>query len=89
MISWAAKLEEELDELDVPCFISNINGRKMVRIDVGISKAIEIEPWGETFHLSVVECDETGGLIYETDWCSTKDESELSELAYELYCEFE
>lgn len=89
MISWAAKLEEALDELEVPAYISNINGRKMVRMDVGTRKAIEIEPWGDTFNLSVVEYDETGGLISETDWVSTNDESELAELAYGLHCEFE
>jgi hypothetical protein len=88
MISWAAKLEEALDELEVPCFISNINGRKMVRIEMG-RKVIEVEPWGETFYLSVVEYDETGGMVSETDWSSTKDESELAEIAYSLYCEFE
>ncbi len=88
-MSWAVDLEKALDELEVPAYISNINGRKMVRMDVGRSKAIEIEPWGDTFHLSVVEYDETGGLIAETDWCSTNDESELAELALGLYCEFE
>jgi hypothetical protein len=89
MISWAAKLEEALDELEAPAYISNINGRKMVRMDIGTRKVIEIEPWGETFTLSVLEYDETGGLVSEVDWCSTKDESELAELAYGLYCEFE
>ncbi|QBZ72458.1 hypothetical protein SEA_CIRCINUS_204 [Streptomyces phage Circinus] len=88
MTSWAGKLEEALDELEVPCFISNINGRKVVRIEMG-RKVIEVEPWGETYYLTVNEYDETGGLISETDWCSTKDEAELSELAYGLYCEFE
>jgi hypothetical protein len=88
MMSWAAKLEEALDELDVPCFISNINGRKVVRIDMG-RKAIEIEPWGETFCIAIMEWDETGGLISETDWASTNDESELAEIAYSLYTEFE
>ena len=88
MISWAAKLEEELDELDVPAYISNINGRKMVRIEMG-RKVIEIEPWGETYYLTVSEYDETGGPISQTDWCHTNDEDELAELAYEIYCEFE
>lgn len=88
MISWAAKLEEELDELDVPAYISNINGRKVVRIEIGSNKAIEVEPWGETFYVTLSEYDETGGLLAATDREATN-ESELAEIVLSIYSEFE
>lgn len=87
MISWAAKLEEELDELEIPCFISNINGRKVVRVEMG-SKAIEVEPWGETFYVTLSEYDETGGLLAATDREATN-ELELAEIVLSIYSEFE
>jgi hypothetical protein len=89
MISWAVKLEVELDNLEVPCFISNINGRKVVRLEMGTRKVIEVEPWGEKFLISVLEYDETGGLISEIDWSETNDEDDLVDITAQLYWEFE
>ncbi|AVD99376.1 hypothetical protein SEA_BILLNYE_204 [Streptomyces phage BillNye] len=94
-MSWQAGLEEALDELEIPCFISNINGRKVVRVEMG-SKAIEIERWGSKIFFSVMEWDETGGLTDEISHTevSLTDEtpvtaSRLAEIALSIYSEYE
>lgn len=85
MVSWAAKLEEDLDELEIPCFISNINGRKVVRVEIG-NMVIEVEPWGERFFVTLSECDETGGLVAATD--TEAKEENLAEEVLSIYCEY-
>jgi hypothetical protein len=88
-MSWADKLSDDLDELDIAADVYTVNGRKFVEFEGGYRKAVEVSRWGNTFNFAMKEWDATGGIISETDLRSTDNEDELVDIATSLYSEFE
>jgi hypothetical protein len=96
-MSWQHYTTKALEEAGVSVYDVLDHTGYSLRIDVGTRKAIEIYRRGSTIGFSILEWDETGGLIAEdnhTDVSLTDPKvivtgDYLAEIALSIYSEYE